>query len=66
MGPVSPYAASKLGAELAALQTWRSTGLRVVIARPFRIGRGQAPEFWVSRRCRALLKPSGSASTITW
>jgi GDP-4-dehydro-6-deoxy-D-mannose reductase len=67
VGPVSPYAASKLGAELAALQTWRSTGLRVVIARPFpHIGRGQAPEFWVSRRCRALLEVKRlGAATIT-
>lgn len=56
VGPGAPYAASKLGAELAALQTWRGTGLRVVVARPFpHIGRGQTPDFWVSRRCRALL-----------
>ena len=56
VGPVSPYAASKLGAELGALQTWRSVGLRVVVARPFpHIGRGQAVDFWVARRCRVLV-----------
>lgn len=33
--PRSPYAASKLGAEIAALEAWRRAGLRVVVARPF-------------------------------
>jgi GDP-4-dehydro-6-deoxy-D-mannose reductase len=57
VGPVSSYAASKLGAELAALQTWRSVGLRVLVARPFpHIGRGQAADFWVARRCRVLVE----------
>lgn len=57
VGPVSSYAASKLGAELAALEMWRSIGLRVVVARPFpHIGRGQAADFWVAQRCRALLE----------
>ncbi len=35
LAPVSPYAASKVGAEVAALETARRTGLRVVIARAF-------------------------------
>jgi GDP-4-dehydro-6-deoxy-D-mannose reductase len=57
VGPASPYAGSKLGAELAALQTWRTVGLRVVVARPFpHIGRGQAEDFWVPRRCRVLIE----------
>jgi len=44
--PVSPYAASKLGAEIAALETWRRTGLRVVVARPFaHTGPGQDTRF---------------------
>ena len=44
--PVSPYAASKLGAEEAARETARRTGLRVIIARPFaHTGPGQASEF---------------------
>lgn len=33
--PVSPYAASKVGAEVAAAEVGRRTGLRVVVARPF-------------------------------
>ncbi len=33
--PISPYAASKVGAEVAALEAARRTGLRVVIARSF-------------------------------
>jgi len=46
LAPVSPYAASKAGAEIALLETWRRTGLRVVIARPFaHTGPGQAPHF---------------------
>jgi GDP-4-dehydro-6-deoxy-D-mannose reductase len=46
--PCSPYAASKLGAEEAALEAWRRTGLRVIVARAFaHTGPGQAPEFVV-------------------
>ena len=42
--PVSPYAASKVGAEVAALEAWRRTGLRVVVARPFpHTGAGPEP-----------------------
>jgi GDP-4-dehydro-6-deoxy-D-mannose reductase len=33
--PRSSYAASKVGAEVAALEAWRRAGLRVVVARPF-------------------------------
>ncbi len=33
--PISPYAASKVGAEVAALEVARRTGVRVMIARPF-------------------------------
>ena len=44
--PVSPYAASKVGAEVAALEVWRRTGLRTVVARPFtHTGPGQEPRF---------------------
>ncbi len=35
VAPISPYAASKVGAEVAALEAARRTGLRVVIARSF-------------------------------
>jgi GDP-4-dehydro-6-deoxy-D-mannose reductase len=46
--PQSPYAASKAGAELAALEAWRRTGLRVVIARPFpHTGAGQLSQYVV-------------------
>lgn len=42
--PVSPYAASKVGAEVAALEVFRRTGLRVIVARPFaHTGPGQLP-----------------------
>jgi len=41
--PQSPYAASKVGAEVAALEAWRRAGLRVVIARAFpHTGAGQS------------------------
>jgi GDP-4-dehydro-6-deoxy-D-mannose reductase len=44
--PCSPYAASKLGGETAALEVHRRTGLRVVIARPFpHTGPGQDSRF---------------------
>lgn len=44
--PVSPYAASKVGAEVAALEVWRRTGLRTMVVRPFtHTGPGQAPSF---------------------
>jgi GDP-4-dehydro-6-deoxy-D-mannose reductase len=46
--PQSPYAASKAGAELAALEAWRRTGLRIVIARPFpHTGAGQLSQYVV-------------------
>jgi len=46
--PCSPYAASKLGAEIAALAVARRTGLRVIVARPFpHTGAGQDPRFVV-------------------
>ncbi|HYK82967.1 MAG TPA: NAD-dependent epimerase/dehydratase family protein [Gemmatimonadales bacterium] len=48
VAPCSPYAASKAGAELAALEAWRRTGLRVVVARAFaHTGPGQDPRFVV-------------------
>jgi GDP-4-dehydro-6-deoxy-D-mannose reductase len=48
VAPCSPYAASKLGAEVAALEAWRRTGLRVVIARTFaHTGPGQDARFVV-------------------
>jgi GDP-4-dehydro-6-deoxy-D-mannose reductase len=46
--PQSPYAASKVGAEAAALEAWRRVALRVVIARAFpHTGPGQLPVYVV-------------------
>jgi GDP-4-dehydro-6-deoxy-D-mannose reductase len=48
VAPCSPYAASKVGAETAALEAWRRTGLRVVVARAFaHTGPGQDDRFVV-------------------
>lgn len=48
VAPCSPYAASKVGAETAALEAWRRVGLRVIVARPFpHTGAGQDPRFVV-------------------
>ena len=48
VAPCSPYAASKVGAEAAALEVWRRAGVRTVIARPFaHTGPGQDPRFVV-------------------
>jgi GDP-4-dehydro-6-deoxy-D-mannose reductase len=66
--PCSPYAASKVGAEVAALEVWRRTGLRVVIARPFpHTGAGQSDRF-VAPAFAARLREarrSGAASVPT-
>jgi GDP-4-dehydro-6-deoxy-D-mannose reductase len=44
--PCSPYAASKAGAELAALETSDRTGVKVIVARPFQqAGPGQDERF---------------------
>ena len=63
--PFSPYAASKVGAETAALETWRRTGLRVVVARPFpHTGPGQSTHYVVPafvKRLRAA-RTSGAAT----
>lgn len=46
VAPVSPYGASKAGAELALLETARRTGLRVMIARAFpHTGPGQTDRY---------------------
>ncbi len=54
VAPVSPYAASKVGAEVSAFETTRRTGLRTVIARPFaHTGPGQSTQYvvpaWAAR-----------------
>jgi GDP-4-dehydro-6-deoxy-D-mannose reductase len=46
--PQSPYAASKVGAEVAVLEAWRRAGVRSVIARAFpHTGPGQATRYVV-------------------
>jgi GDP-4-dehydro-6-deoxy-D-mannose reductase len=54
--PQSSYAASKLGAEIAALEAWRRAGLRAIIARPFtHTGPGQRPPYVVPSFVERLL-----------
>ena len=63
VAPCSPYAASKLGAEVAALEAWRRAGLRVVVARAFaHTGPGQDPRFVVPAFAQRLrfAKQSGA------
>lgn len=48
LAPCSPYAASKAAAEVAGLEVWRRTGLRVLVARAFpHTGPGQSSRFVV-------------------
>jgi GDP-4-dehydro-6-deoxy-D-mannose reductase len=55
--PMSPYAASKLAAEVAALQWHRSHGLRVVVARAFNhTGIGQRPVFALPSFARQIAR----------
>jgi GDP-4-dehydro-6-deoxy-D-mannose reductase len=68
VAPVSPYAASKAGAETAALETWRRTGLRVIVVRPFQhTGPGQAPTFvvpaWAARLREAARRGERTVAT---
>lgn len=74
VAPVSPYAASKAAVELAGLEAWRRTGLRVIVARPFpHTGPGQSPRFVVpafierigaARRTRARSVPTGNLEPV--
>jgi len=55
--PHSPYAASKVGAEVAALEAWRRAGLRVVVARPFtHTGPGQTTAYVVPALAERLTR----------
>jgi GDP-4-dehydro-6-deoxy-D-mannose reductase len=65
--PQSPYAASKLGGEIAALEAWRRSGLRVIVARPFiHTGPGQHPPYVVPSFIERLLglRASGSQNRV--
>jgi GDP-4-dehydro-6-deoxy-D-mannose reductase len=54
--PLSPYAASKVAAEVLGRQMFDSYGLQVILARPFNhLGPGQAPGFVVPSLVRQLL-----------
>ena len=62
--PLTPYAASKAAAELAGLEVWRRTGLRVVIARPFQhSGPGQSTRFVVPAFAERLRAARASGAT---
>jgi GDP-4-dehydro-6-deoxy-D-mannose reductase len=65
--PLTLYAASKVGQEVAALQAWRSSGVRVVCTRSFsHSGVGHAPHFLLpSLVARGLeLPPAGGTLSI--
>jgi GDP-4-dehydro-6-deoxy-D-mannose reductase len=66
--PQSPYAASKVGAEVALLEAWRRAGVRAVIARAFpHTGSGQTSRYVVPAfvdRLRAA-KVSGDRTVST-
>jgi GDP-4-dehydro-6-deoxy-D-mannose reductase len=65
--PLTLYAASKVGQEVAALQAWRSEGVRVVCTRSFsHSGVGHAPHFLLpSLIGRGLrLPPAGGTLSI--
>jgi GDP-4-dehydro-6-deoxy-D-mannose reductase len=65
--PQSQYAASKLGEEIAALEAWHRSGLRVIVARPFiHTGPGQRPPYVVPSFIQRLLdlKSAGSRSQV--
>jgi GDP-4-dehydro-6-deoxy-D-mannose reductase len=65
VSPVSPYAASKVAAEVAARQAWLGYRLPVVVARPFNhIGPGQAPTFVVSALARRIVEAERSGATV--
>ena len=66
--PLSPYAASKAGAELAVAETARRTGLRCIVARPFtHTGPGQDPRYVVPAFAARLLaaKAAGAREVPT-
>lgn len=54
--PLSPYAASKLAAEVMAQQAVRAFQQRIVIARPFNhVGPGQSPTFFIPAMAQRML-----------
>jgi len=68
INPVSSYAASKAAAELAARDTWRRTGLRVILVRPFaHTGPGQTEDYMAPAFAARLreAQPSTAAAVPT-
>jgi GDP-4-dehydro-6-deoxy-D-mannose reductase len=64
--PVSPYAASKIAAEMIGSQFARSYGMPVVRARPFNhLGAGQASTFAIPSLARQVNEARKSASRAT-
>ena len=54
--PVSPYAASKLAAEVGLMELYRRAGLRAIVARSFgHTGPGQAPSYVVPAFAKRIL-----------
>jgi GDP-4-dehydro-6-deoxy-D-mannose reductase len=65
--PMSPYAASKIAAEMIGSQFARSYSMQIVRARPFNhLGAGQAPTFAIPSLARQVneARKSGSRTTI--
>ena len=64
MNPMSPYAASKAGAELSAGEVGRRTGLRIIVARPFQhTGPGQLDRYVVPAFARRLREARAAGAT---
>jgi GDP-4-dehydro-6-deoxy-D-mannose reductase len=64
VAPVSPYAASKAAAELAAAEVARRTGLRTIIARAFQhTGPGQTEQYVVPAFARRLRQARAQGET---
>lgn len=65
VSPSSPYAASKVAAEVAARQAFLGYGLPVCVVRPFNhIGPRQAPGFVVSDLAKRIMEAERSGSTV--
>jgi GDP-4-dehydro-6-deoxy-D-mannose reductase len=63
--PVSPYAASKVAAEVAARQAASGYGLHVTVVRPFNhIGPGQSPQVVVSALAKRIVEAERSGVRV--
>jgi GDP-4-dehydro-6-deoxy-D-mannose reductase len=62
--PASPYAASKLAAEVVGLQAWRGYRQPVIVVRPFNhIGPGQSPNFFVPAFAQRIVEARRAGAT---